>query len=134
MQPLWKLEKTKFQNESPRIWTLNLENWLMIDWHINPLSYHSSIKIKLIFNLTGIFINCDCGIQQLCLQVQIGYFWTFSFHFVLVEKCTIPIYFMHCSIRPEILAINLAIFIEKAPTKKCFSESKSLIQLNLLKL
>ena len=35
---------------------------------------------------------------------------------------------MHCSIRPEILAINLAIFIEKAPTKKCFFQSKRPIQ------
>jgi hypothetical protein len=38
---------------------------------------------------------------------------------------------MHCSIRPEILAINLAIFIEKAPTKKGFFKSKRQIQQKL---
>ena len=29
------------------IWTLNLEHWLMIDWHINPLCHHSWVMNTL---------------------------------------------------------------------------------------
>ena len=36
MQPILKLEKTKFQNGYAQIWTLDLEHLLMIGGHINP--------------------------------------------------------------------------------------------------
>ena len=53
--PLIKMGLYSASNVYAWIWTLDLEHWLMIDWHIKPLSHHGAVVQVYIYVYKNIF-------------------------------------------------------------------------------